>query len=137
MRVGSPWINRTAVTSTDVPVRQIFINSGYQPRRLWSWVGRTNDISLLKLQWGLKYSKYVWPICLPGLEYMVEDSSRCTVTGWGYPRINGESESHPQPGVRGGRKDWMWLGCPVDGHFWSTFFKELADPGTPCLLSHL
>lgn len=26
----------------------------------------------------------------------------------------------------------MWLGCPMDGHLWSTFFKELAEPGTFC-----
>ncbi|XP_035299716.1 probable threonine protease PRSS50 isoform X2 [Cricetulus griseus] len=90
VRVGSPWINQTAATSTDVPVHQIIVNSGYQAKRYWSWVGRTNDIGLLKLQWGLKYSKYVWPICLPGLEYVVDDNSICTVTGWGYPKVNGE-----------------------------------------------
>ncbi|XP_034340504.1 putative threonine protease PRSS50 [Arvicanthis niloticus] len=89
VRVGSPWINQTTGTSSDVPVRQIVINSGYQPRRYWSWIGRAHDIGLLKLKWGLKYSEYVWPICLPGLEYVVEDSSLCTVTGWGYPKANG------------------------------------------------
>ncbi|XP_012972412.2 probable threonine protease PRSS50 [Mesocricetus auratus] len=88
VRVGSPWVNQTTATSTDVPVHQIIINRRYQARRYWSWVGRANDISLLKLQWGLKYSKYVWPICLPGLEYVLEDSSVCTVTGWGYPKVN-------------------------------------------------
>lgn len=89
VRAGSPWINQTAGTSSDVPVHRVIINHGYQPRRYWSWVGRAHDIGLLKLKWGLKYSKYVWPICLPGLDYMVEDSSLCTVTGWGYPRANG------------------------------------------------
>ncbi|XP_038178213.1 probable threonine protease PRSS50 [Arvicola amphibius] len=89
VRVGSPWINQTTKTSADVPVHQIIVNSDYQARRYWSWVGRANDIGLLKLQWGLKYSKYVWPICLPGLEYAVEDNSLCTVTGWGYPKVNG------------------------------------------------
>lgn len=91
VRVGSPWINQTTKTSTDVPVHQIIVNSDYQAKRYWSWVGRANDISLLKLQWGLKYSKYVWPICLPGLEYVLEDNSLCTVTGWGSPKVNGES----------------------------------------------
>ncbi|XP_008829087.1 probable threonine protease PRSS50 [Nannospalax galili] len=89
VRVGSPWINQTAITSSDMPVLEIIINRKYQPRRYWSWVGRANDICLLKLQQGLKYSKYVWPICLPGLEYVVDDSSLCTVTGWGYPKVNG------------------------------------------------
>lgn len=89
VRVGSPWINQTTETSSDVPVHQIIINNGYQPRRYWSWVGRNNDIALLKLQSGLKYSKYVWPICLPGLEYVLEDSSICVVTGWGYPQVDG------------------------------------------------
>ena len=91
VRVGSPWINRTTTTSVDVPVRQIIVNSDYQARRHWSWVGRTNNIGLLKLQWGVKYNKYVWPICMPGREYVVEDNSVCTVTGWGYPKVNGES----------------------------------------------
>lgn len=89
MRVGSPWINQTTETSSDVPVNQVIINSGYQSKRYWSWVGRIHDIGLLKLKWGLKYSKYVWPVCLPGLEYVVEDGSLCTVTGWGYPKANG------------------------------------------------
>ncbi|XP_031199963.1 probable threonine protease PRSS50 [Mastomys coucha] len=88
VRAGSPWINQTTGTSSDVPVHRIIINSGYQPRRYWSWVGRVHDIGLLKLKWGLKYSKYVWPICLPGLDYIVDDSSLCTVIGWGYPRAN-------------------------------------------------
>lgn len=109
VRVGSPWINQTTETSSDVPVKQVIINSGYQSRRYWSWVGRIHDIGLLKLKWELKYSKYVWPVCLPGLEYVVEDGSLCTVTGWGYPKANGESEPHP-PIVRvhGGESQ---LGC--------------------------
>lgn len=109
VRVGSPWINQTTGTSSDVPVHQIIINSGYQPRRYWSWVGRAHDIGLLKLKWGLRYNKYVWPICLPGLEYVAEDSSICTVTGWGYPKANGKSEPPPPiPRVHGGEKG---LGC--------------------------
>lgn len=130
MRVGSPWINQTAKTSSDVPVHQIIINSGYQPRRYWSWVGRNNDIALLKLQWGLKYSKYVWPVCLPGLEFVLEDSSFCVVTGWGYPQVDGKSPSPPTLGVWWEERACVWLRCPMDGHFWSTFFKELTDPAT-------
>lgn len=123
MRAGSPWINQTAGTSSDVPVHRVIINHGYQPRRYWSWVGRAHDIGLLKLKWGLKYSKYVWPICLPGLDYVVEDSSLCTVTGWGYPRANGESES-PTPilGCMGGREDLGVAGVPHGRTFLGCLF---------------
>ncbi|XP_066206436.1 probable threonine protease PRSS50 [Saccopteryx leptura] len=90
VRVGSPWIHEVAQTTSDVPARQVIVNSRYRPRRLWSWVGQANNIGLLQLEWALKYSKYVWPICLPGWDYVIQDGSLCTVTGWGLPRFNGQ-----------------------------------------------
>ncbi|XP_073916413.1 probable threonine protease PRSS50 [Castor canadensis] len=83
VRVGSPWIDQMTKTSSDIAVLQVIVHSRYRSERYWSWVGRANDIGLLKLQQVLQYSKYVWPVCLPGLEYEVQDGSICTVTGWG------------------------------------------------------
>ncbi|XP_011385642.2 probable threonine protease PRSS50, partial [Pteropus vampyrus] len=89
VRVGSPWINQTAQTTSDVPVRRLIVNSRFQSRRYWSWVGKANNIGLLQLERSLKYSEYVWPICLPGLDYELKDYSVCTVMGWGLPRVDG------------------------------------------------
>nr|XP_019579262.1 PREDICTED: probable threonine protease PRSS50 [Rhinolophus sinicus] len=90
VRVGSPWKNQTAPMSSDVPVQQVIINSRFRSRRLWSWVGRANNIALLWLKQAVRYSQHVWPICLPGLDYVLKDGSFCTVTGWGLPRVNGK-----------------------------------------------
>lgn len=90
VRVGSPWINQTTQTSSDAPVRRVIVNSKFQSRRYWSWVGKANNIGLLQLEQSLKYSEYVWPICLPGFDYELNDHSICTVMGWGLPRVDGE-----------------------------------------------
>nr|XP_044610943.1 probable threonine protease PRSS50 [Equus asinus] len=89
VRAGSPWIDQMAQTTSDVPVSQVIVNSKFQSRRYWSWIGQDNDIALLKLEWALEYSKYIGPICLPGLDYVMKDQSLCTVTGWGRPRADG------------------------------------------------
>ncbi|XP_003257037.2 probable threonine protease PRSS50 [Nomascus leucogenys] len=89
VRVGSPWIDRMTQTASDVPVLQVIMHSRYRAQRFWSWVGQANDIGLLKLEQELKYSKYVWPICLPGTDYVLKDHSLCTVTGWGLPKADG------------------------------------------------
>ncbi|XP_015423743.1 PREDICTED: probable threonine protease PRSS50 [Myotis davidii] len=89
VRVGSPWLDKRAQTTADVRVREVILNSRFRSRRYWSWVGQANNIALLQLERTLNYSKYVWPICLPGLDYRVKDFSICTVTGWGLPRANG------------------------------------------------
>lgn len=101
MRVGSPWLDQRAQTTADVRVQQVILNSRFRSHRYWSWVGQSNNIGLLQLERTLNYSKYVWPICLPGLDYRVKDFSLCTVTGWGLPRANGES--HLQTRVGCGR----------------------------------
>ncbi|KAM5232307.1 putative threonine protease PRSS50 isoform 1-T1 [Hipposideros larvatus] len=90
VRAGSPWIDQPAQTASDVPVRQVIVNSRFRFRRLWSWIGHTNDIALLQLEQAVRYSKYIWPICLPGLDYVLKDGSLCTVMGWGLPRVNGK-----------------------------------------------
>uniref|UniRef100_A0A8D2DTZ9 Probable threonine protease PRSS50 n=1 Tax=Sciurus vulgaris TaxID=55149 RepID=A0A8D2DTZ9_SCIVU len=87
--VGSPWIDRVTPSSSNILVLQVILNRRFRPQRYWSWTGRANNIGLLKLQKRLKYNKYVRPICLPGLDYVLEDNSICTVTGWGYPKVNG------------------------------------------------
>lgn len=121
VRVGSPWIDQMTKTSSDIAVLQVIVHSRYRSERYWSWVGRANDIGLLKLQQVLQYSKYMWPVCLPGLEYEVQDGSICTVTGWGSSK---DGESQP-PQTRG----WWERGCkcrlgPLDVHSWGIFPKE-------------
>ncbi|KAG3279789.1 protease, serine 50 [Ictidomys tridecemlineatus] len=88
--VGSPWIDQIAPSSSNILVLQVIVHRRFRSKRYWSWIGQANNIGLLKLQKKLKYNKYVRPICLPGLDYALEESSLCTVTGWGSPQANGE-----------------------------------------------
>lgn len=97
VRAGSPRIDQISQTTADVPALQVIVNERYQSHRYWSWVGQANNIALVKLAWALKYNAYIWPICLPNLDFQVKDHSVCTVTGWGLPRVDGESEP-PQTG---------------------------------------
>ncbi|XP_037681919.1 probable threonine protease PRSS50 [Choloepus didactylus] len=87
--VGSPVMDETSPDASSVPVLQVIVNREYRDQRHWSWIGRANDIGLLKLQLRLNYSNYVWPICLPGLDLEVKDGTLCSVTGWGLPKANG------------------------------------------------
>ncbi|KAM4821395.1 putative threonine protease PRSS50 [Thomomys bottae] len=89
VRVGSPWLDEVTEKTVDMQVLQVIVNKRYQSERYWSWVGRANNIGLLKVQHMFKYNDHVWPICLPGLEFEVEDKSVCVVTGWGYSRAEG------------------------------------------------
>ncbi|KAM4855386.1 putative threonine protease PRSS50 [Urocitellus parryii] len=87
--VGSPWIDQIEPSSSNILVLQVIVHRRFRSKRYWSWIGQANNIGLLKLQKKLKYNKYVRPICLPGLDYALEESSLCTVTGWGSPQANG------------------------------------------------
>uniref|UniRef100_A0A287D601 Serine protease 50 n=1 Tax=Ictidomys tridecemlineatus TaxID=43179 RepID=A0A287D601_ICTTR len=87
--VGSPWIDQIAPSSSNILVLQVIVHRRFRSKRYWSWIGQANNIGLLKLQKKLKYNKYVRPICLPGLDYALEESSLCTVTGWGSPQARG------------------------------------------------
>lgn len=111
VRVGSPWIDQVTRTTSDVPVLQVILNPSYQPQRYWSWVGQANDIGLLKLQHELNFSNYVWPICLPDLNFQVEEGCRCTVMGWGLSKAKGESQPL-RPGCRPGRSGVDVSGTP-------------------------
>ncbi|XP_075404020.1 putative threonine protease PRSS50 [Tenrec ecaudatus] len=87
--IGSSVVDQPVKYAHSVPVRQVIVNRGFRPRRYWSWIGKAHNIGLLKLQSAIKYSQYIWPICLPGLDFEVKDGSICTVIGWGLASING------------------------------------------------
>lgn len=97
VQMGAPWLNRKADTISEVAVTQVIVNSRFRAQRYWSWIGRANDIGLLKLQRAFMYSKYIWPICLPGTDFAVKEQRVCTVTGWGLSSDNSESVPPPHP----------------------------------------
>lgn len=136
VRVGSPWIDQLAQTTIDLPVHQVIVNSRFRAHRLWSWVGRANNIALLRLKGEFKYSKYVWPICLPGIDYVVKDGTLCTVMGWGLPQVNGELEP-PQTRLGGGGEDlgtgWglPWTHRPQELHAPTSFPSRVSAVSTP------
>lgn len=118
VRVGSPWIDQVTKTTIDTLAEEVIVHSRYRAHRYWSWIGRANDIALLNLERPLQYSKYVWPICLPGLDYSLKDYSLCTVTGWGAPRADGESApSYSQQGGMCGREPGCRPGSTMDRNF--------------------
>lgn len=118
VRVGSPWIDQVTKTTIDTLVEEVIVHSRYRAHRYWSWIGRANDIALLNLERPLQYSKYVWPICLPGLDYSLKDYSLCTVTGWGAPRVDGESApAYSQQGGMCGREPGCRPGSTMDRNF--------------------
>uniref|UniRef100_A0A2K5C197 Serine protease 50 n=1 Tax=Aotus nancymaae TaxID=37293 RepID=A0A2K5C197_AOTNA len=88
VRVGSPRIDQMTQTASDVPVLQAIVHSRYRAQRFWSCLGKASDIGL-ELGEELEYSKYVWPVCLPGGDHVVKDRSLCTVTGWGLSKADG------------------------------------------------
>lgn len=123
--MGSPWVDQISKSAVDVLAQHVIVNSHYRSRWYWSGVGWANDIALLKLERPLKYNKYVWPICLPGLDYALKDHAFCTVTGWGLPRVDGKSEP-PHSRVGGVGED---LGAG-QGLPWADI-SETPPPGTP------
>ncbi|XP_068951500.1 probable threonine protease PRSS50 [Petaurus breviceps papuanus] len=82
--LGNPLLSvEDRVHSRRVPVKQVIIHPYYQEKRYWSWIGRENNVALLKLAQRLNYSEYIAPVCLPSPNLEVKPGSFCWVTGWG------------------------------------------------------
>lgn len=116
VRAGSSWIDQMAQIIFDVSVSQVIVNSKFQFRRYWFWIGQDNDIVFFKFEWVFKYSKYIGFICLFGLDYVMKDQFFCIVTGWGRFRVDGEWEFF-RIRVGGIGEDWVQVEFIMDRCF--------------------
>ncbi|XP_036595510.1 putative serine protease 45 [Trichosurus vulpecula] len=74
--------------SLRVAVKQVIIHPGYEETRYWSWIGRENNVALLKLAEVVNYTKHIAPVCLSSSALEVRPGSFCWVTGWGQTQID-------------------------------------------------
>lgn len=65
----------------DVPIKEVILHDKYQADE----VGHAHDIALLLLDYSVKPTKWIRPICLP-IENQMEnyDNIEMTVAGWGH-----------------------------------------------------
>nr|XP_020854846.1 probable threonine protease PRSS50 isoform X3 [Phascolarctos cinereus] len=86
--VGSTHLKQSSDSSTRVAVKRVVIHPNYQETRYWSWIGREDDVALLKLAQELKYTKKISPVCLPSPIFDLKVGSFCWLTGWGQINIS-------------------------------------------------
>lgn len=99
--MGSIILNQLNSANTlRIPVKQVVIHPNYQESRYWSWIGRENNVALLKLAKKIKYTAHVSPVCLASTLTEVRAGSYCWLTGWGQTII-------PKPG-RDGKEITPW-----------------------------
>ncbi|XP_018426323.1 PREDICTED: serine protease 48 [Nanorana parkeri] len=72
-----------------VRVNRLVVNSQF------SQVGRSGDISLLRLAAPVTFTQFVQPICIPSASMFFATGTRCWVTGWGQTNY-GESLAYPK-----------------------------------------
>lgn len=54
-----------------------------------------NDIAVIKLKTnGIKFGKYVQPVCLPSKNIKLKPSVNCTISGWGSDGSIGSSAQY-------------------------------------------
>ena len=74
MRLGEYDFNEVSDTRRDFAVEKIFMHESYERKTY------TNDISLLKLKQKATFTDFIWPICLPPSNLVLEGQT-ASVTG--------------------------------------------------------
>ena len=90
MRLGEYDFNEVSDTRRDFAVEKIFMHEGYERKTY------TNDISLLKLTQKATFTNFIWPICLPPNNLVLEGQT-ASVTGisW-FPFVLIAAELEPE-----------------------------------------
>ncbi|ELV09678.1 Serine protease 42 [Tupaia chinensis] len=78
VKIGYTSLSQQHTMAVVVPVRDIIVHQYYQSIGMIQ-----NDIALALLDVPVNYSAYIQPVCLPEKTFMVEDDTKCWVTGWG------------------------------------------------------
>ncbi|XP_027697964.1 LOW QUALITY PROTEIN: probable threonine protease PRSS50 [Vombatus ursinus] len=105
--MGSIFLQEKSASIVRVPVKRVVIHPSYQEVRYWSWIGREDDVALLKLSQELKYNNSISPVCLPSPIFDLKVGSFCWLTGWGQTNISsseGKAQSRKTPIVNGLRE---------------------------------
>ncbi|XP_020854845.1 putative threonine protease PRSS50 isoform X2 [Phascolarctos cinereus] len=98
--VGSTHLKQSSDSSTRVAVKRVVIHPNYQETRYWSWIGREDDVALLKLAQELKYTKKISPVCLPSPIFDLKVGSFCWLTGWGQINISSSEGKAQSPRIQ-------------------------------------
>ncbi|XP_007499808.2 probable threonine protease PRSS50 [Monodelphis domestica] len=93
--MGSTKLNESSKNSLRVSVKKVVIHPNFQEKRYWSWIGRENDIALLKLVKRLNYTKHIAPICIASSKFQVKPGSFCWLTGWGVTKVPTAGKEEP------------------------------------------
>ncbi|XP_072455431.1 probable threonine protease PRSS50 [Notamacropus eugenii] len=83
---------RYTLLAVRVPVKEVVIHPNYEETRYWSWIGRENNVALLKLAQRVKFTEYIAPVCIAPPSMEVRAGSFCWLTGWGQTTIPVEGE---------------------------------------------
>nr|XP_019579261.1 PREDICTED: serine protease 44 [Rhinolophus sinicus] len=78
VKVGDVNVKHTSSTAVRVPVEDIVIHQDYSP-----FGTIENDIALALLEFPVKYSSHIQPVCFPQKAFEVQAGTECWVTGWG------------------------------------------------------
>ncbi|KAM5232177.1 serine protease 44-like [Hipposideros larvatus] len=76
--VGDINVKHASKTAVKVPVQDIVIHKDYRP-----FGTIENDIALALLEFPVKYSSHIQPVCFPEKAFKVQAGTECWVTGWG------------------------------------------------------
>ena len=82
MRLGEYDFDGQSDYRRDFAVQQIFMHDLFERRTY------TNDIAVLKLAQPATFNDYIWPVCLPPSN-LVLDGQTASVTGWGTTSYSG------------------------------------------------
>lgn len=86
VKVGDINVKHTSTTAVKVPVQDIVIHQDYSP-----FGTIKNDIALALLEFPVKYSSHIQPVCFPQKAFEVQAGTECWVTGWGKLHEKGET----------------------------------------------
>ncbi|KAF6313344.1 hypothetical protein mRhiFer1_013683 [Rhinolophus ferrumequinum] len=78
VKIGDINVKHTSTTAVKVPVQDIVIHQDYSP-----FGTIKNDIALALLEFPVKYSSHIQPVCFPQKAFEVQAGTECWVTGWG------------------------------------------------------
>ncbi|KAM9096141.1 putative threonine protease PRSS50 isoform 1-T1 [Sarcophilus harrisii] len=93
--LGTTILTEETNYSARVLVQEVVIHPNYQQNRYWSWIGRENNLALLKLSDKVNYTKQMSPVCIASSAIDLRVGSFCWITGWGQTKVGDPDESVP------------------------------------------
>ncbi|XP_050533340.1 uncharacterized protein LOC126901133 [Daktulosphaira vitifoliae] len=80
VRIGDYDMDFQEDSEQDIYIDEIYNHENFEEGS----IKLNNDIAVIKLKTnGIKFNKYVQPVCLPSKDIKVKDDFNCSITGWG------------------------------------------------------